>query len=210
MRYDRTQVDPRLLQATEPLIGKEPNFTDYHVTGADDLVTELAPDIIAFPFLSSQWCARCIAMADLVDAYSRVASDRNYAAMEVRLSAIAPAMARAFHVTLLHHVLPIGFHFWKVYLNKIHPPFVTRYTMDTQTGMDLHHDNISDVTLSVVLNDAFEGGGLYFERQDYSARGLAPGTAILFPGKVTHRHGALNIRSGKRYVITTWMQQENA
>lgn len=209
MHYDKSVIDPELLKITAPLIGKAPTDPDYVAHGVTDFVTELAPDIFAFPFLSPRWCEGCIAMADLVDGYKRIASDGDYGAMEIKLAALTPSLARTFHVMLVHHVLPVAFDIWKVHLNKVHPAFVTRYTLDTQTGMDLHHDNISDVTLSIILNDEFEGGGLFFERQSYELSGLAPGTGVLFPGKVTHRHGAKHITSGKRYVITTWMQQEN-
>ncbi len=61
-----------------------------------------------------------------------------------------------------------------------------------------------DVSLVGYLNDGFEGGETFFDRQSVKVTPKA-GSVILFPAYYTHPHQALPIRSGKKYAWTTWL-----
>jgi prolyl 4-hydroxylase len=61
-----------------------------------------------------------------------------------------------------------------------------------------------DVSVVGYLNDDFEGGETFFDRQGIK---VVPsrGSAIVFPAYYTHPHQALPVRSGKKYAWTTWL-----
>jgi prolyl 4-hydroxylase len=61
-----------------------------------------------------------------------------------------------------------------------------------------------DVSIVGYLNDDFEGGETFFDRQNIK---VAPkrGSAIVFPAYYTHPHQALPVRSGQKYAWTTWL-----
>jgi prolyl 4-hydroxylase len=61
-----------------------------------------------------------------------------------------------------------------------------------------------DVSLVGYLNDGFEGGETYFDRQTLKVTPKA-GSVILFPSYYTHPHQALPVLSGKKYAWTTWL-----
>jgi hypothetical protein len=208
-KYDESFLDPELARITRGFTPERPDWELAARNGVGDWLAQAATDIYVFPFLTPQWCELAIAYAEMVDAYRMEPTDYQYAAPEVRLFQLSPVFAEVFSQYLVRHVAPLVFHLWTVYPNVIHPPFITRYTQGPVRGIAAHHDNISDVTLSLALNRDFMGGGVVFERQRYSTAGHPPGTATLFPGKVTHRHRAEPITSGKRFVLTTWTQYED-
>jgi prolyl 4-hydroxylase len=61
-----------------------------------------------------------------------------------------------------------------------------------------------DVSLVGYLNDDFEGGETFFDRQSIKVTPKA-GSVILFPAYYTHPHQALPVRSGQKYAWTTWL-----
>jgi prolyl 4-hydroxylase len=61
-----------------------------------------------------------------------------------------------------------------------------------------------DVSIVGYLNEGYEGGETFFDRQDLKVTPKA-GSAIVFPAYYTHPHQALPVRSGKKYAWTTWL-----
>jgi predicted 2-oxoglutarate/Fe(II)-dependent dioxygenase YbiX len=61
-----------------------------------------------------------------------------------------------------------------------------------------------DVSVVGYLNDRFEGGETYFDRQKLK---ITPkrGTVIVFPAYWTHPHASLPVVSGTKYSFTTWL-----
>lgn len=72
---------------------------------------------------------------------------------------------------------------------------------------DVVHDHpvLGHRRLSIVLfaNDDYEGGELYFPRQDVLVR-PEKGMAIIFPSGVTHPHEVRPVLKGTRYTIVSW------
>jgi len=56
----------------------------------------------------------------------------------------------------------------------------------------------------IYLNDDYDGGEIYFPRQEISIKPKA-GTLITFPGSLHYIHGVNKIISGTRYTITEWL-----
>jgi hypothetical protein len=85
-------------------------------------------------------------------------------------------------------------------MQKVSAPYVLRYSPDAIASMDLHHD-LETVTLVVYLNEDFEGGGTRFPRWRYCTGKRPPGSAIVYPGGLSHEHEGLPITSGVRYLL---------
>lgn len=61
-----------------------------------------------------------------------------------------------------------------------------------------------DISVVGYLNDGFEGGETYFDRQDIKVQPEA-GSVLVFPSYFTHPHASLPIISGEKYAFTTWL-----
>ena len=75
------------------------------------------------------------------------------------------------------------------------------------TYLPIHMDD-SIASLLIPLNDNYIGGGTKFPKQNVILRPPA-GSCILFPGGITHRHGAKLVSEGTRYVIATFINLTN-
>jgi len=61
-----------------------------------------------------------------------------------------------------------------------------------------------DVSIVGYLNDDFEGGETFFDRQNIKVKPKA-GSAIVFPAGYTHPHQALPVLRGHKYAFTSWL-----
>jgi len=61
-----------------------------------------------------------------------------------------------------------------------------------------------DVSIVGYLNEGFEGGETYFDRQDIKVK-PQQGSVLVFPSYWTHPHQSLPIRNGVKYAFTTWL-----
>jgi len=61
-----------------------------------------------------------------------------------------------------------------------------------------------DVSLVGYLNDGFEGGETYFDRQGVKVSPRA-GDVVVFPAYYTHPHAALPVLRGTKYAFATWL-----
>lgn len=59
------------------------------------------------------------------------------------------------------------------------------------------------ISTVLFLNDNYEGGELYFPRQDRTIKGSA-GECVVFPSIYTHPHIAKEIKEGTKYTCVTW------
>jgi len=207
-RYEETNIDLGLRDATEGYkLDPENSFlpTPNVEEKIKAFVQEPTTDVISFPYLTPEYCKNLISLCEDIDQFKHRPGDE-FPAPEMDLKDISPYL-NTTHVEFIEkHVLPIATAIWKFPVIWLASAFVVKHTVEGQTGNPgWHHDGMGDVTLSVQLNEDFESGGVFFERQKYMAGKLPVGEAILFPSKVTHRHTALNITSGTRYSLTYWM-----
>lgn len=104
-----------------------------------------------------------------------------------------------------------------IYFSQIEPCSILQY----QSGQfyKRHVDNLlfssrleeaakgvptRDVSVVGYLNDRFEGGETYFDRQKLK---ITPkqGAVIVFPAYWTHPHASLPVVTGTKYSFTTWL-----
>lgn len=61
-----------------------------------------------------------------------------------------------------------------------------------------------DISVVGYLNDGFEGGETYFDRQKVKVKPEA-GAVLLFPSYFTHPHESLPVLKGEKYAFTSWL-----
>jgi predicted 2-oxoglutarate/Fe(II)-dependent dioxygenase YbiX len=61
-----------------------------------------------------------------------------------------------------------------------------------------------DISVVGYLNDDFEGGETYFDRQDLKVKPEA-GAVLVFPSYFTHPHESLPVAKGVKYAFTSWL-----
>jgi len=104
---------------------------------------------------------------------------------------IVPKMAKVFHLDPT--LLGIG------------EVFIAKYSTSEpnhQRRLKPHEDG-SEFSFVVALNDEFEGGGTRFVASDTVYR-PSPGSAIAFCGKTTHE--GLDVTHGTRYILTGFLR----
>ena len=81
--------------------------------------------------------------------------------------------------------------------------FVAKYDPDGQPSFEAHEDS-SDWSFVIVLNDNFEGGGTRFESLPGKPVYQPPaGCAIGFNGQ--NRHSGLSVTQGVRYILAGYL-----
>ncbi len=61
-----------------------------------------------------------------------------------------------------------------------------------------------DISIVGYLNDDFEGGETFFDRQNIKVKPKA-GSVLVFPAFYTHPHQALPVIRGTKYAFTSWL-----
>jgi len=93
--------------------------------------------------------------------------------------------------------------------NKAFMNFVVKYSMQPggQYFLRPHHD-ASTYTVNMALNTPgvdYEGGGARFLRYNCSVSDTKTGWALLHPGRLTHQHEGLPLKSGLRYIMVSFV-----
>lgn len=84
--------------------------------------------------------------------------------------------------------------------------FFIKYENPGSVDMKPHHDHGSLVSISINLNEDFEGGGLRFVRYPEIEIIGKKGWAVMFSGNPVMRHEAMPITDGIRYVLVYWVR----
>jgi prolyl 4-hydroxylase len=87
-------------------------------------------------------------------------------------------------------------HFYKRHVDNI---LLANRFQEMQQGIPTR-----DISIVGYLNDGFEGGETYFDRQQVTVKPEA-GAVLAFPSYFTHPHASLPIRKGKKYAFTSWL-----
>ena len=192
--------DKALFNKLAKQLGYIGNVVDFIETSYYDIVDQ---DMITMSFLAPEYCQKLIELAEQKGTWTPMPGDK-FPAQEIRLWDIDPKLFEEFELHWQKHIKPVIENYWSPMMHyNIRDAFVMKYTLDTQKSLALHTD-ASLVTGSVKLNDDYEGGELYFPRQDKSNADIAVGEMLLFPGQVTHGHMCNELISGTKYSLTIW------
>lgn len=180
----------------------------------DNLGTDIKvhSDIIITPFFSEELCRELV---DLSEYYNQNFKQQIYFRNNYENNQIG------WEDLYLRDISNLAFiEYTKIYKERICPiigsvfgknafsidgwfsPSIIRYDTPGQST-DMHHD-ISHLTLNVKLNDNYEGCDLIFPRQNFSAKDVPVGHAMIWPSAVTHPHYSTPLVNGKKYSFVSW------
>ena len=171
---------------------------------------EIAPELIAIPFLSADLCSQIVShgeqQAERFKPYGPDVTNNAAPGQEMRLNLFDPHGINPWKQAVEQLIYPvIKTYWWPLTLGKMRMPFVIRYDPDIQAHLDPHHD-ASQVSITIPLTNSHEGGDLIFPRQHVTInREFPAGHALLFPGRVTSVHYVKPVTAGIRYSLVQWL-----
>jgi GR25 family glycosyltransferase involved in LPS biosynthesis len=161
----------------------------------------IGDEMLLIDYMTPSMCDDLIDLSDEDGGWNSLDYD-SFPAKEIRMKKLGlwDEMERHWKES----IYPIVHSFWSPFIMYgIRDAFVMRYSLDTQTKLNLHCD-ASVLTGSVKLNDNYEGADLVFPRQKFSNKDVPVGKCILFPGQLTHGHECQELISGVKYSLTIW------
>ena len=176
------------------------SYITYSTTKRYDI---LSHDILLIDFMSADMCQKLISLASKYS-FSSLSYDKvKGQELRVKEMGIYEELEKHF----MSHVAPIIEEYWKpCHVYGMKDAFLIKYDQKRQNELKLHND-ASLVSGSIKLNDDYEGGELYFPRQNFSNQDIPIGKCILFPSQVTHGHTSKKLLSGTKYSMTIWTQR---
>ncbi len=180
----------------------------------DYIIEEPIWEVYKFPFLSEKLCDMIVEEAENFGHWMEqdigANTDSQYPSTDIFLDSLPGKKVddtplKDFYIDLQHqYVAPIKDRVWKWFPNhwdNYH--FVSKYNPDKQAFVEPHHDDCICATV-LSLNDGYEGGGTYFEKQKKLVSGKK-GWCTLHPSRLTHRHGSKRVTKGNRYVLVSFL-----
>ena len=168
-------------------------------------------DIIKFPFMTEEGCAKLVALGKTFDRYfHRHQQGHNTIDYKGNLEFVNlefTFLSRLLFLKFTEHyklMLPIIGQVWPyTHVSGWFSPLLVKYETTHNDQLSPHHD-LSLITMVVKLNNDFQGGDLVFPRQQYNNHDLPVGWAVMFPGTLTHYHQTTPMLSGTKYSLTSW------
>lgn len=188
-------------------------FVDPAVRAGDwsRAVTEVAEQIYQFRLLTPEFCRRLVEEADHhggwiteesvePNPFAPDVDDPSLPDTTLPLSTL-PGLDQMYHAIVDRHLAPLIGHLWPIFtIKKRGAPYLLKYEPEGIRSMGLHYD-LETVSLVCYLNEEYEGGGTHFPRWGYHTGRLPTGSAILYPGGLSHVHEAQAISAGRRYLL---------
>lgn len=191
-----------------------PYHTPYHRVAAP-LQGGVVPDVFLsdVPIFSADECERMVLAAEAHATMHGWTTARHYSVptTDVPLQAIPDAL-RVFNGAMPRIAAMLREQF-PTFVGRacVHDAFLVKYDADDPANARCalpEHTDESEVSLTLSLNDAFEGGGTFFPSSSAPCEGLVVrpqrGHCLSFPGG-TCRHAGEPIAHGVRYVIAAFL-----
>lgn len=170
-------------------------------------IEEPIPYCFTFPLFSERYCSWLIEQAEKKDNWGFSNYDKSFGAYEQNLKEFNSFIYRyhkqAVCFTIINNVMSGLFEGYRA--TDLVNAFFIKYEVGICTKMDSHHDEDSLISVSINLDDDFEGSGLKFSRwPDITIKGRV-GWPVMFAGNPIMTHQAKPLLSGKRFVLVYWM-----
>lgn len=168
-------------------------------------------DLLFINMFSKAFCRDILERAIINDQWSpggdnhydeRIRNVENAPTQDIHLNQLGVEKMWEFVVDRYIHKI-----MWNVYrytTRNINIVFVVKYSMDGQNELKPHHDS-STYTVNLCLNDNFEGGGCEFIHKKRTVVNKNIGQICIHPGKYTHYHKGLPLKSGVRYILVSFI-----
>ncbi|BDD04584.1 glycosyltransferase family 25 protein [Aureibacter tunicatorum] len=186
--WEKKYINPVIIDGNEELvISKEEKY------------------ILRFPLFNKLFCDHVISEAENINKWM-IDRHKNYPTNDMLLEVLG--LNDIYNRIINKYVLPIILKQWKfkfVLNNSLSENFIVRYKPDQQAYLAIHHD-FSLVTMNLCLNNEFDGAGTVFPDYEKKIVLKEPGEVLIHPGRISHRHGALPVKDGKRYIIVSFLR----
>lgn len=196
---------------------KHPDLYTYSPDHLDPVLVEGNPErilheeveqIYAFQFFTPEFCQKLIEEAEhygqwvVEETVAQVGPIVDVALPDMTLTLDKlPGLTHVYHKMVDLHIVPIINRLWKTFQIQIYdPPYILKYEPTGINSMDLHWDK-ETVAMIIYLNDDYESEGTYFPRWNYKTGCPKPGSAVIYPGGVSHEHAALPVTNGNKYIF---------
>ncbi len=189
---------------------------------------DVIDDIIVTPFWTEEFCTNLIQIADFYSEYFRKEiafkdkTDRYLGWHDLNLEHVSPIFFHEYTRHYKHHLTPIleqvfgvspkqnfkdhtSFSFGHV--TGWFSPFIIKYDQIGQSSSA--HNDFSQFTLNIKLNNNYSGSELYFPRQNFSNKDIPVGHAVIWPSTVSHPHLATPLEHGTKYSFISWTWPPN-
>ena len=181
-----------------------------HIREDSHLLTRLeepVPHTFLIPLLSHEYCDWLVQKANESNKWCFDNKD-GYAAFEIPLKKMNPWI-NSYHEDFICgwvlNSLYMGLFGYRI--QKVSKCFLIKYTIQVgYRSMDMHHDGKSLLSVSINLNDGFEGGGMTFVRNPDQEIDIPKGHALLFSGNPITSHRANPVTKGERYSLVYWIR----
>jgi hypothetical protein len=175
----------------------------------DLIIDEPAFHVYTFPFFTKEFCKELIELGESKE----WVNDRHefYPTTDNLLEVLG--IDKIYNRLINEHIQPLAKHVYQlegdVWDGLRDESFIVRYKPEEQAHLGLHHD-ASSVTALVNLNvGEFKGGGTYFSKTKTLINPDTSGVMTLHPGNITHKHGARPVTEGVRYVVVSFIKNQN-
>jgi hypothetical protein len=175
------------------------------VDTSDAAIREVAPEILAMPFWTAEFCDTVVRAAEAIGVFEPQPGDP-VPGHEVSLAVISPKLFETVEQDIGMRIWPqLQEHWPYVDYHGLRDAFVIRYAPGEQEHLRIHHD-VAQVSGSVKLNQGYVGAELSFPRQGFTNADLAVGELVAWPSMVTHPHETLRLITGVKYALTIWFE----
>jgi len=167
-------------------------------------VRRIAPYMLHSNFMTEGFCKYLIEALDHLNDWTPYEDDELYSTHDIDFERKELLEARAgIRYAIYQRLKPFVEEAFGTQLTDIRGMFAIKYTLDTQTKLDLHRDD-SFITFSIKLNDDYEGADLEFPDQQITNKNIGVGDILIFPGSITHPHRCTELTKGEKYSLTIW------
>lgn len=167
---------------------------------------EVAPGILAMPWLRESACRKILAAANRVPSLWMPLEGDPVPGDELRINALDTTLCEQLVVSFEKHLKPLLEARWRpAAWSSVSDLFLIRYSQDKQSEIGLHCDR-SRFSASVALRIADAGGALTFPRQNYRDTDIGLGWLLAWPSAVTHPHMVQEVTRGQRTSLVVWTE----
>lgn len=169
---------------------------------------EVATDIICTPFLTKEFTDTIVNILENNTVWTRNTGDKNYSTQDFFFSKTEEYKDIHFLIedAIQERIVPILYEIWSFDELNITQLFAVKYSLTTQKSLAIHNDD-SFITMSIKLNNDYDGGVLEFPRQSFTNKEVSPGDLLIWPSRLTHPHRSTELTSGEKYSITIWTEE---
>jgi hypothetical protein len=185
------------LEKFSSILSKKISITSLNFASETQL-QEIAQDIWTVPFFSKTMCQEIVDLLEGQYQKEFVIKEEDYfPTPELEVENFDTVLMNATEQYYLDTIRNTLSDIYSIPSTPISAQYISKIC-SLDEYFDIHHD-LAKFAMTIKLNDNFEGGDLYFPRQNFSAKNIPIGNILIWPGQVTHPYTVKPVTKGNRY-----------